>query len=131
MIELPRTMGMKGITIKLSETTLRQLRHQARETGRSVAALVRERVEAPSDRTNGSRPHLRPGGQPCGRPPACDEHAAQVPAIMITICDTGPLVAYINRHDPHHTWAVAVMKQVRPPMLTRLMVRINWRTSLA
>jgi hypothetical protein len=54
MIELPRTMGMKGITIKLSETTLRQLRHQARETGRSVAALVRERVEAPPDRTNGS-----------------------------------------------------------------------------
>lgn len=37
---------------------------------------------------------------------------------MITICDTGPLVAYLNRHDPHHAWAVAVMKQVRPPMLT-------------
>lgn len=40
-------MGMKGITIKLPDTTLRQLRNQARETGRSVAALVRERVEAP------------------------------------------------------------------------------------
>ena len=40
-------MGMKGITIKLPETTLRRLRLQARETGRSVAALVRERVEAP------------------------------------------------------------------------------------
>ena len=38
---------MKGITIKLSETTLRQLRNHARETGRSVAALVRERVEIP------------------------------------------------------------------------------------
>jgi predicted nucleic acid-binding protein len=37
---------------------------------------------------------------------------------MITICDTGPLVAYLNRHDLHHAWAVAVMKQVRPPMLT-------------
>lgn len=36
---------------------------------------------------------------------------------MITICDTGPLVAYLNRNDPHHAWAVAVMKQVRPPML--------------
>ena len=36
---------------------------------------------------------------------------------MITICDTGPLVAYLNRDDPHHAWAVAVMKQVRPPML--------------
>jgi predicted nucleic acid-binding protein len=38
--------------------------------------------------------------------------------MMTSICDTGPLVAYLNRHDPHHPWAVAVMKQVRPPMLT-------------
>ena len=37
---------------------------------------------------------------------------------MITICDTGPLVAYLNRNDPYHTWAVEVMKQVRSPMLT-------------
>lgn len=37
---------------------------------------------------------------------------------MITLCDTGPLVAYLNRRDPHHGWAVAVMQQVRPPMLT-------------
>jgi predicted nucleic acid-binding protein len=37
---------------------------------------------------------------------------------MITICDTGPLVGYLNRNDPHHAWAVAVMKQVKPPMLT-------------
>lgn len=37
---------MKGITVKLPETTLRRLRQEARETGRSVGALVRERVEA-------------------------------------------------------------------------------------
>ena len=37
---------------------------------------------------------------------------------MITICDTGPLVAYLNRHDPYHAWAVALMRQVRAPMLT-------------
>ena len=36
---------------------------------------------------------------------------------MITICDTGPLLAYLNRNDPYHAWAVALMKQVRPPML--------------
>ena len=36
---------------------------------------------------------------------------------MITICDTGPLVAYLNRNDPYHSWALAVMKQVRPPAL--------------
>ena len=39
---------MRGITIKLSETTLQRLRQEARATGRSVAALVRERVEAAS-----------------------------------------------------------------------------------
>jgi len=37
---------------------------------------------------------------------------------VISICDTGPLVAYLNRNDPYHTWAVALMKQVRSPMLT-------------
>jgi uncharacterized protein len=37
---------------------------------------------------------------------------------MITICDTGPLVAYFNRNDPHHVWASELMKQVPPPMLT-------------
>jgi predicted nucleic acid-binding protein len=37
---------------------------------------------------------------------------------VITICDTGPLVAYLNRNDPYHSWAVTLMKQARPPMLT-------------
>ena len=36
---------------------------------------------------------------------------------MITICDTGPLLAYLNRNDPYHQWAVSLMKQVRAPML--------------
>ena len=37
---------------------------------------------------------------------------------MITICDTGPLVAYLNRSDPFHGWAVAVLRQVSPPLRT-------------
>jgi predicted DNA-binding protein len=36
---------MKGITVKLPDTTLRRLRQEARATGRSVAALIRERIE--------------------------------------------------------------------------------------
>ena len=38
---------MKGITVKLPEETLRRLQEEARSTGRSVAALIRERVETP------------------------------------------------------------------------------------
>ena len=41
---------MKTMTVKLPETTLERLRQEARATGRSVASLVRERVEAPWDR---------------------------------------------------------------------------------
>ena len=37
---------------------------------------------------------------------------------MISLCDTGPLIAYLNRRDKHHGWAVSVMQQVRPPLLT-------------
>ncbi len=40
---------MKGITIKLAEVTLRQLRLEARATGRSVAEIIRGRLENPSD----------------------------------------------------------------------------------
>ena len=37
---------------------------------------------------------------------------------MITICDTGPLLAYLNRNDPLHAWSTAIMKQIRPPLLS-------------
>lgn len=39
--------SMKGITIKLPEALAQQLREQARQSGRSVAALIRERIETP------------------------------------------------------------------------------------
>ena len=37
---------------------------------------------------------------------------------MINICDTGPLVAYLDRKDPYHAWAVSLMKQLAPPLLS-------------
>lgn len=37
---------------------------------------------------------------------------------MTTICDTGPLVAFLNGNDPYHDWAVTLLKQVQRPMLT-------------
>jgi hypothetical protein len=40
--------AMKGITVKLPEATLRRLRLEARATGRSVAQLIRDRLESGS-----------------------------------------------------------------------------------
>lgn len=39
--------SMKGITIKLPEEVAQRLKKQARQSGRSVAELIRERIEAP------------------------------------------------------------------------------------
>jgi hypothetical protein len=36
---------MKGITVKLPEPVARKLKEQARQSGRSVAAIVRELIE--------------------------------------------------------------------------------------
>ena len=36
---------------------------------------------------------------------------------MITICDTGPLLGYLNRNNPHHSWAVSLMKHTAAPLL--------------
>lgn len=37
---------------------------------------------------------------------------------MTGIADTGFLVAFANRRDAHHAWAVAVAEQVTEPLLT-------------
>ena len=37
---------------------------------------------------------------------------------MKGIADTGFLVAFANRHDRHHEWAVSVATQVTEPLLT-------------
>src|SRR5207249_4163991 len=47
----PDVVFLKGITIKLPEMTLRQLRQEARATGRSVAEIVRGCLENRSDHT--------------------------------------------------------------------------------
>ena len=38
--------------------------------------------------------------------------------MRIVLADTGPIVAYLNRRDRHHAWAVEVFQQLRPPLLT-------------
>jgi predicted DNA-binding protein len=45
---------MKGITIKLPEETLRRLKKEAQASGRTVAALIRERVETPQEQDDKS-----------------------------------------------------------------------------
>ena len=41
--------AMKVVSIKLPEATLRRLKAEAQATGRTVASLVRERVDPPTD----------------------------------------------------------------------------------
>ena len=41
---------MKVISVKLPESTLRRLKAEAQATGRTVGALVRERVDTPIER---------------------------------------------------------------------------------
>jgi hypothetical protein len=45
---------MKGMTIKLSDDTLRRLRRESKKSGRTVGALVRDRVDAAGDDRSGS-----------------------------------------------------------------------------
>ena len=42
-------VAMKGITIKLPESTLKRLEREARASGRSVGANIRERIESGPD----------------------------------------------------------------------------------
>lgn len=44
--------GMKGLTIKLPVAVARRLKDEARESGRSVAAVVRDRLEVASRETS-------------------------------------------------------------------------------
>ena len=37
---------------------------------------------------------------------------------MKGLADTGFLVAFANRHDAHHEWAVSVAEQISEPLLT-------------
>lgn len=38
--------------------------------------------------------------------------------MRVTLTDTGPIVAFLNRRDHHHRWAVEMLERLRPPLLT-------------
>jgi predicted nucleic acid-binding protein len=37
---------------------------------------------------------------------------------LTTLVDTGPIVAFLNRRDRHHGWAVETFSRLRAPLLT-------------
>jgi uncharacterized protein len=37
---------------------------------------------------------------------------------LTTLVDTGPIVAFLNRRDRHHGWAVETLAEIRAPLLT-------------
>jgi uncharacterized protein len=38
--------------------------------------------------------------------------------LSVVLADTGPIVAFLNRRDRHHAWAVERLQTLRPPLLT-------------
>ena len=36
----------------------------------------------------------------------------------VSLLDTGPLVAFLNRADRQHSWALATLGELQPPLLT-------------
>ena len=62
------------------------------------------------------------GGDTCALPERCAARGILVQAEGLHpvkgIADTGFLVAFANRSDQHHEWAVSVAERVEPPLLT-------------
>ena len=126
---LPWWVAMKGSTVKLPDTMLRRLRQEARATGRSVAALIRERLEVVGRGSN-DVPQGIPGVGPSMRSPLILRAAWPVLESLQPTTGAGShdsdrnlrhgttgSVSKPQRSIPYHSWAVALMKQVRSPML--------------
>jgi predicted nucleic acid-binding protein len=38
--------------------------------------------------------------------------------LRVTLADTGPIVAFLNRRDRHHRWATETLARLPPPLVT-------------
>jgi uncharacterized protein len=38
--------------------------------------------------------------------------------LKVTLVDTGPIVAFLNRRDRHHAWVVEAFRALAPPLVT-------------
>lgn len=39
-------------------------------------------------------------------------------ASAVSLIDTGPLLAALDRAEPHHQWAASLLARIAPPLLT-------------
>lgn len=103
------------ITVRLSEELAAWLAESARRTGLPAGRIIRQQLEKAKAET-GNQPFLKHAGQLAG--PGGPLLAEGIHTPMKGIADTGFIVAFGNRNDRHHAWAVEVARQITEPLLT-------------
>jgi predicted nucleic acid-binding protein len=91
----------------------------ARGHSREYRGLAGPHHPGPTRTSEGRRTHkavheARRFGAGTSRPVVTE----RILAVVTGIADTGFLVAFANRHDRHHAWAVELATQITAPLLT-------------
>ncbi len=106
---------MKIRSIKLTKDLDRQLKERAQSTSRSSSAVLREALAEYLVEDRGASRTASSVGALAADLAGC---ASGPPDLSDVIIDTGPLVAFLNRKDEWHDWAVAQLTLIAPPLLT-------------
>ena len=102
------------ITIRLTKDLAEWLERTAAGSGRSQGAIVRDQLQKARAGASGQA-YMRLAGTVKG-PATC--HREKAFPVVKGIADTGLLVAFANRDDDHHAWAVQIAEAMTEPLLT-------------